>query len=290
MRLIRFLNYPYPFYENTKQGFKISFSIGLFIAIFCYLFMPFGLDKLNSSGRLGYGLVSFLVCGLYIVILPLIFKNVLQNKGWKIYKEIIWILLINLSLAFANYFYTGYLFNAGYKFNFRIFLFVLTCTVIIAVIPAITIILYKQLFVYKKIVKEVAQLDSQIMAKNDSYNYVVPQKKLAITSENNKDIIEIKESDLMFIASAGNYIELYFLNDNTIEKKLLRNNISKVEQQLKKFKNIIRCHRSYIINLDKIEKVSGNLQGYQLSFKNMQEHIPVSRSYTKTIKTAILNA
>jgi DNA-binding LytR/AlgR family response regulator len=61
-----------------------------------------------------------------------------------------------------------------------------------------------------------------------------------------------------------------------------------VELQLKKFKNIIRCHRSYIVNLENIENISGNLQGYQLNFKQYTEQVPVSRSYTKKIKSAIM--
>ena len=61
------------------------------------------------------------------------------------------------------------------------------------------------------------------------------------------------------------------------------------EQQLKEFNSIIRCHRSHMINASKINKASGNLQGYQLQFLNFPDTIPVSRSYTKKIKNNILH-
>ncbi|NNK69400.1 MAG: LytTR family transcriptional regulator [Flavobacteriaceae bacterium] len=50
----------------------------------------------------------------------------------------------------------------------------------------------------------------------------------------------------------------------------------------------MRCHRSYIINVDHVQHISGNLQGYQLELSGFQDLVPVSRSYTRRIKTLLL--
>ncbi|NND52314.1 MAG: LytTR family transcriptional regulator [Flavobacteriaceae bacterium] len=287
-KLVKFLNYPYPFYENSLQGIKISLSIGIFIASFCYFFEPWGMVDISSGKKIGYGIVSLMVCGFYIVLLPLIFTSHLRSKGWKIYKEILWILLICLSLSAANYFYSGYAFDAGYAFNPGNFLIVLLYTFLVAIIPAITIILYKQLFVYKKVIKEVARMDSEIVKRN---GIEIPdnfQKKISFSSESKNDTLQIYPHEFKFLRSSGNYLEIFYTEGAQAKKKLIRNSISKLERDLKSHEQFVRCHRSFIVNLDRIIHVNGNLQGYQLEFENLEWRIPVSRRYTKTIKDKIL--
>jgi DNA-binding LytR/AlgR family response regulator len=54
--------------------------------------------------------------------------------------------------------------------------------------------------------------------------------------------------------------------------------IKELEEQFNK-RQIKRCHRSYIINESKIVSVRGNAQGLKLSLSNVEEEVPVSRSY-----------
>ncbi|MDT7833549.1 LytTR family DNA-binding domain-containing protein [Flavobacteriaceae bacterium S356] len=288
-KIIQFFKHPYPFYENMMQAFKLGLGIGFFIGFFCYLFRPFGLEHATDIQLLGFGLVSFLVCGFYMMLLPLVFPNILSHRKWKIYKEILWILLITSSIATANYFYLGFIFDAGYAFNLRIFVFVLTSTAIIAVIPAIAIILYKQVFVYKRIVKEVEKIDAKLVSRNSLF--IEDESKIRITfkSDTRKNDVHVFLDQFVFLSSFGNYIEVYYLKNNELTKQLIRNTISNVEKDLKEIKSIVRCHRSHMINLQKIDRVKGNLQGYQLFFKVVDMQIPVSRSYTRLIKEAVLN-
>lgn len=286
--LKKFLNSPYPFYEDRRQGLRLSLAIGFFIGFFCYLFRPLGLHELNDLSLMGFGLVTFIVCFFYMVVLPTVFPVNLSNRVWKVYKEIIWVTLINCSIAISNYFYLGWAFNAGYKFEWSIFLFVLKWTVLIAIIPAVAIIFYKQIFIYRKIVKEVERIDSKLISRNNMF-LSKDQNNIIIDSDNKKDKLVIELNDFLFITSAGNYIEVFHVGEeDRIRKSLVRNNISKVEEGLKKFDTIIRCHRSHIVNLNKVHRIKGNLQGYQLFFKGIEDQIPVSRSYTKVIKKIVL--
>lgn len=286
---MKFLNDPYPFYENIRQAFKLSIAIGSFIGLFCYLFRPFGLEAATDIQLLGFGLVSFLVCAFYMMLLPVIFEEALSHKKWKVYKEILWILLITSSIATANYFYLGLIFNAGNTFNLRVFLFVLTCTAIIAIIPAIAIILYKQVFVYKRIVKEVEKIDAKLVSRNILFSEDESKIRITFKSDTKKNDVHIFLDQFVLLSSFGNYIEVYYLKEHELKKQLIRNTISNIEKDLKEIKSIVRCHRSHMINLQKIHRVTGNLQGYQLFFKVVDLQVPVSRSYTKLIKEAVLN-
>ena len=50
-----------------------------------------------------------------------------------------------------------------------------------------------------------------------------------------------------------------------------------------------RCHRAYIINLDKVEQVEGNAQGYKLKVRGTEERVPVSRSLNKEFSDRLLS-
>lgn len=55
-----------------------------------------------------------------------------------------------------------------------------------------------------------------------------------------------------------------------------------VEEQISS-KKILRCHRSYIVNLEKIESLKGNAQGYKLKIFDSNYIVPVSRKYLNLI-------
>lgn len=287
-KIARFFYLSYPFYEDARQAFKLSIGIGFFIGFFCYLFRPFGLDELGRLELLGFGGVSFIVCSFYMILLPLLFKNVLHHRNWKVYKEILWILLITTSIATANYFYLGFIFDAGYSFNSSIFFFVLTSTVLVAIIPAITIILYKQVFVYKKIIKEVEKLDAKLVSREVIFDNADATKKLHFKSDTKKNDVILQIDEFIALSSFGNYLEILFYQNEKVTKQLIRNTISNIEKDLSEVESVVRCHRSHMINIDKVVKVKGNLQGYQLFFDAIEIQIPVSRSYAKKIQQAIL--
>lgn len=289
LKIKKTLNSPYPFYENQKQALTISVFAGIFIAIFCYIFKPFELDEMSVIHQLGYGVIAFSVSFLFSIILPLIFKKQLTNKGWTIYKEFIWILSIMLCLGIVTYFYSAYILFNTFRISLPKFLLTIFNTTVTAVIPTASILLYKNLYTYKKIVKEVEKIDARVIEQTGEYPFYINKGRIRVYSENKKEFIDIYINEFLYLISSGNYIELYFEKDKTIQKKLIRNNISKAVEWFENIPDVMRCHRSYIVNLKKVKNISGNLQGYQFYFKNTSDIIPVSRSYTKKIKNYFLS-
>ena len=76
---------------------------------------------------------------------------------------------------------------------------------------------------------------------------------------------------------------VYFNSANSLDKKLIRTTLGRIEQTLNNPK-LIRCHRSFIVNLNAIKHVSGNSRGLQLELTNMEVTVPVSRSYIKRVQ------
>jgi DNA-binding LytR/AlgR family response regulator len=113
--------------------------------------------------------------------------------------------------------------------------------------------------------------------------------KLPIVSENKNESFEIDMECLLCIKSAGNYVDVYYLeNDKTISK-LIRTSLTKLDEYYIEFKNIQRCHRTHIVNLDNISEVTGNARNYNFHIDYLDFIIPVSRSFSKEIISELKN-
>jgi len=72
-------------------------------------------------------------------------------------------------------------------------------------------------------------------------------------------------------------VTFYIREGHAVQKKLKRISISDLETQLSGIPSVIRTHRSYLINLRHIHRISGNAQGYKLELNGVDEAVAVSR-------------
>ena len=57
--------------------------------------------------------------------------------------------------------------------------------------------------------------------------------------------LSIKHSNLLYIESADNYVQIWYLNKGVVTKFMLRNTLKAMEETFEGT-NVLRCHRSYI--------------------------------------------
>jgi len=90
------------------------------------------------------------------------------------------------------------------------------------------------------------------MGREDSTLPFLDEKKnlkLAVTS-----------SSVLFIEAADNYVNICYLNNEKLIKYPLRNSMRSIEQ-ICESNNIVRCHRSYYVNLRKIRAIRKAREG-----------------------------
>jgi len=104
---------------------------------------------------------------------------------------------------------------------------------------------------------------------------------VAPTTETRKDyffvkadneLVKIKYSELLYVEGLKDYAKMICENRRVITLSTM-----KAMADLLPAKNFLRIHRSYIINLDKVEAVVGN------SFRINDQLIAVGKSYRKTV-------
>lgn len=84
-------------------------------------------------------------------------------------------------------------------------------------------------------------------------------------------------NNLIFAKAEGNYVEIY-LKEDKVNRVVKRTTMKDLESSLSSFTNIVKTHRSYLVNLFYVDQVDGNAQGYKLLLKDYDEPIPVSRN------------
>lgn len=105
-----------------------------------------------------------------------------------------------------------------------------------------------------------------------------------------KDCIRLLPKDILFVKALGNYVAVYYLKNGEEDHKLLRISLSDLSDSLCDYPYIVRCHRAFMVNIQKMEKIHGNLKGYRLELKNTDTKVPVSKSYTRIVKDKIMHA
>jgi hypothetical protein len=109
--------------------------------------------------------------------------------------------------------------------------------------------------------------------------------KHMIPFHDEKDIlrISVKQDHLLYLEASDNYINIYYLNKGKISRYLLRNSLKKMEEQFKNTE-IVRCHRSFMVNFDKVKVIRKEKEGLQLELDLPSGiDIPVSRSYVEKV-------
>ena len=115
-------------------------------------------------------------------------------------------------------------------------------------------------------------------------NVVEPVKTIQLNG------FTLKIDDILYFNSYQNYIDIVVNQNNTIKKLLHRTTLKQLTAQLADYPQFVQCHKSFIVNKEKIQRAEGNSQGLILTLKNCNETVPVSRSYVNMLKNKISNS
>lgn len=260
----------YPF---ATIGTSAIIAISTFITGFIFIFKPFGFSNYEGNqltAAFGFGVVTLIA--LYILckwIKPLILR--LRANRWNVISEILFILILLLSITFGNLLYFSFMIS-GMPINISAFIHVAFLTFSIGVIPTVASVLFH----YHQITTNKL---SRLIDNNSSLEKNSIGKTLTIESTNKTEKeVTIKLSELLYIEAIKNHIHIHYLFNGEKESKIIRNTLSQIEETMGSLP-LFRCHRSYIINLDKIKNAKGNSNGYKITLQDCDTTIPVSRSY-----------
>ncbi len=212
---------------NLNTSFKHHIIVAVVIAIWLYLFLvliaPFDTSDLSFPIRLQilppYGFIAFVGYTVLVLVQNWFFK---KKNHWNLTYEIIFILLFNVIVLLGSFaYYKTDIINGNYsftKFTFQVYY-----PIFFIILP---ILLFLRWWLNKKATLE-----------NPS--------KVVLRGANKLDVLNIHLKDLVCISSADNYVEVSYLENGALRKKLLRITLKEIQPQEP---SLIKVHRSHLIN------------------------------------------
>lgn len=268
---------------KENLGLFLSISFGLFL--FILFFQPFPLDHFDFNNRLlfvaGFAAIVFLFMVIVRINFHWLVKRSMQNnpEPFSLYYISGFIILALSSVAFAFYLhYVGLV---------EITFFIMAKVVLICLAPPVVLGLYDSIKELRQknelLLKEKEAAQKQVEKYEDDYL----NKSIEFVSEKSTENLILPVSEVAFIRSADNYVEVVYREGESFKKRLLRNTLKNIEQQLKPFPDFIRCHRICVVNIRFTEKLLRKYSGHWLTIKGFDEQIPVSRQYLLKFREAI---
>ena len=101
------------------------------------------------------------------------------------------------------------------------------------------------------------------------------------------DVVTVCVPNLLYVVSVGNYVKVMQWHEGKVVGDMLRATSKQVEERLRDYPTIVRCHRAFLVNLAQVEKVVSKSGTMQLLVKHSNNAIPVSRSNMAGVKAAI---
>lgn len=91
--------------------------------------------------------------------------------------------------------------------------------------------------------------------------------------------LSVKSQMLYYLEGADNYVQIHYSSGERMEKMLIRNTLKNIEWRFRD-QSLVRCHRSYIVNLKQVKLVKRMDGEVFLDFGDERlENIPVSKGY-----------
>ena len=278
--MLKLLNKPYPFNDDFKQNARTIFIISTGVFLFLFLFQPLQIDMLATREKyflvIGLGIITFLSLSLNLLIMPSLLPKIFIHRNWTIKKEIFWDLWILFTVSVGYYLYYKALGIMVFGFD------VIIKIILIAIVPTSVLITFNRNRLLLTHLRTAQEINRKL---HD--NREIPEKLVHFVSDYQKDTLSVKVSQILLIRSASNYIEVFWKQGGQGSHQMIRYSLTNAEEVLKEYKFIMRCHRSYLVNVNHIDRVEGNSQGYRIYFETIDFAVPVSKNYVNKLRELI---
>lgn len=278
---MNFLNRPYPFNDDLRHNAKMIFFVSLGILAFLLFFQPIEIYNLSTKEflQLIIGIVgsTFLVLSINLIVLPSLFPGIFYYKVWNIKKEIVWNLWILLAITASDFLIYTQLFGI-----IDISFSEIGKIILLGFLPVAVLIIINQNRLLRSHLNSAQQLNEKLIE-----NKYQKERLIHFESDYKKDTLSISPNALIVIKSADNYIEIHYHSEDTVKKHMVRMSLKKASEAINEFDFILRCHRTFIINIHYIQEIKGNSQGYKLHLENIEFPVFVSLKYIGSFKERI---
>jgi hypothetical protein len=274
MRLKKLISSKFPQNFIIKRPLYGAMLIAGFTLVFALLYKPLG----SHAGRFlsyeatmaAYAFISGISLFVFINLLNRLNWFSKQDE-WTILKELLAILILLFAMGVVIYFAAFLLEEPASRWNFATFFDSVKNAFLIGIIP----------FLFFTALNYLHWISPEVKYNSSSSKSSETEELIQINSQLKKESLSFYPSQFIYAESDSNYVNFYLISGDKVQKKVIRNSITDVEQQLAQIPFVVRTHRAFIVNLKKIKSKKGNSLGFRLRLRGTDSEIPVSRNNTR---------
>lgn len=266
-----------PSYLTEKRNItRLIIFTAAFALIFINIYSPFGVTtwyKVTKPELLFYSSLIILTGVLVVVISRIILYQVVK-RGIRITigNFIFWIAAEVFSMALFYVLYEIFIMAEKRTF-WELYKISFTNTALVLLLP------YSITWLYFSWIDK----NKQIQKLYESGE--VPEAKGMLPFKDEKGImrISVKTADLLYLQAADNYVTIFYNHQQKPAKYMLRSSLKMIETDLT-YSPLIRCHRSYMVNFEKVKIIRREKDGLKLELESpVPIEIPVSKTYMEEV-------
>lgn len=257
-----------------------------FVLIFSFFFMAIYTPFSNTSWigvdtwrHLGMSVAFYIGALLFLYTSKFLMILVQRRRNIHLWVYVLWVFseILILSL-FYTIFTIAIVKDTPNSPMIMVFSKALGCMILIMAIPYTIMTLYAA---YKAKTEELELLQYQLnLATN---NQVAFPSLINLHDYNGVLKLTISADSLYYMESQDNYVKIYYENQGKLLSYMLRCRTKAVEENLAET-NMVRCHRSFMVNIIKINHIKKDGKSRYIVLSNPDiKPVPVSKSYFKNL-------
>lgn len=263
-------------YEKNNIVRLILFT-AVFALGFINLYHPFGFFEsfeVTPSVFFVYSSLITLTGVLVVVISRIIMYYYCKKKTLSLFYYGLWVLVEILAMSSFFVLFEKLALNDLRSIEELMKISVLN-TSLVLLLPYTILWLY---FAWADKKKKLEQIDQE-----DNVPLKTKKGMLSFHDEKGELKLSVQSDQLLYLESADNYVKIHYLNKGKIAHFMLRNSLKNLDDSLANTP-MIRCHRSYVVNFDKVKVLRKEKDGIYLALdeENIPD-IPVSKTYTERV-------
>jgi len=275
------MNSKIPSYLTDKNNIiRLILFTAAFALLFINIFKPFGSRDWYKISDLKFFIFASLIVlvGMLVVVISRIIMLAYVRKHSINYGQYaLWVLAEILSMSMFYALFTKFIPKENAQRDFvEIFDDSTFHASLILLLPYAILWLY---FSWRDKIHMLEKLSQE------EHPAEVPKKSLvAFLDEKGELKISIMLENLLYVDSADNYATIHYLNKSKLSHFLIRNSLKWMEENLTTDSPLVRCHRSFIVNLDKVKVLRKTKDGFFLELDAINTpDIPVSKTYYERV-------
>ena len=280
-------------YKKSNQIAMVIF-VPIFALLFISIYSPFDFNHIDIQGRVLSWLniqsrelavqlitLALILTGMAVAAVSRWIMGLYTRKRQISYVTYITWIAFELLVMAMLYTFAGFAIEPDKGFV-TIFRNSLVKTFFILLIP------YTMCYIYFIWQERVAQLRTirERLAEDET---TLKAAYVQIYDDKGEMRLSVRRENLILLESADNYVCVWYLNNNSPKKILVRNTLKNIADSLSST-HIQRCHRSYVVNLDLVKVMRREKEGVfvELGIDGVPE-VPISKTYSGTINKWIVD-